>query len=108
MSPPASPVESIFLPPEGCDSKFQEKHLADPLHPFHALDYVYKILLEVIDNADASGRKHFRKDDIRSIAKKMHELTKEFKTLCPYWSDNNQKIKFINILQNQVHLYIYF
>ncbi|GES76937.1 kinase-like domain-containing protein [Rhizophagus clarus] len=69
------------------------------------LDYVCKILLEVIENACASGRKHFRNDDIREVAQKMSEHVNNIKRL---YLTNDQKDKLIRILENQECLYIHF
>ncbi|CAG8504900.1 20843_t:CDS:10 [Rhizophagus irregularis] len=84
-------------------SKFDIKNLTDPLDSYHALEYVFKVLGEVIENVVGSGRKHFRKDDIMEIAQKMRGHLKSFKH--QNWDNNDQKVKFISILKNQVHLY---
>jgi hypothetical protein len=83
--------------------KFEIRNLTDPLDSYYALEYVFKILGEVIENVVESGRKHFRKDDITEIAKKMRGQLKIFKH--QDWDNNDQKVQFINILKNHVHLY---
>ncbi|GES76941.1 kinase-like domain-containing protein [Rhizophagus clarus] len=103
---PVSPIETKF-------TKHDEFHTNDikkinDVDPYQKLDYVCKILFEVIDNAHASGRRHFRNDDIREIAKKMRGHVNSFKLLCPTWNDDIQKNKFMSILENQEHLYIHF
>ena len=105
MTSPVSPSDPVF---ERSGLKFPRKNLSDPLHPFFALEYVHKILCEVVGNADGSGRRHFRTDDIRKIAEQMRVHMNSFKIVCPHWIDNTQKIEFINILENQAHLYNHF
>ncbi len=90
------------------DPKYCTKILTDPLDPFFELEHLHKVIIEVIKNAVASGRNHFRNNDIREIAQQMHEHKNKFKNLCPYWGDNTQKVQFISIVKNQVHLYIHF
>ncbi len=84
------------------------KIFTNPLDPFFALEHVYKMLQEVIINATASGRKHFRNDSVKEIAQKMKDNKNKLKDLCLNWDDGAQKEQFINILKNKVHLYIYF
>ena len=84
------------------------KIFTNPLDPFFALEHVYKMLQEVIINATASGRKHFRNDSIKKIAQKMEGHKNKLKDLCQNWNDVVQKKQFINILKNRVHLYIHF
>ncbi|GES83604.1 kinase-like domain-containing protein [Rhizophagus clarus] len=84
-------------------SKFDIKSLTDPLDSYYAFEYAFKMLSEVIENVVESGRKHFRKDDIREIAKKMRGYLNKFNH--QDWDNNDQKVQFISILKNQVHLY---
>ena len=101
---PVSPVETIFVPPEeeDCNKSYMN------IDPLHQLEYVRKILCEVIENADASRRKHFRNDDIREIAQKMRGHVNNFRLECLTLYDDIQKVQFISILDNQIHLYIHF
>ncbi|PKB97781.1 kinase-like protein [Rhizophagus irregularis] len=100
---PISPVETIFVPPVSNDD--DKKSYNDDSDLTKKFDYVYKILCEVIENAVASKRKHFRNDDIREIAQKMNEHLVSFKTLI---LNNDQKDKLTRILENQEYLYIHF
>src|ERR1043165_3403187 len=43
-----------FIVPDGDYSKFYVKDLTDPLGPFFALEHVYKLFCEVMDNVTAS------------------------------------------------------
>jgi hypothetical protein len=97
-----SPAETLVVSPVEGDGK---KLYVDPLKQ---LEHIYIILCEVIENADASRRKHFKNDDIREVAQKMRGHVNNFKLLCPTWYDEMQKVKFISILENQEHLYIHF
>ena len=99
---------ALSLEIEYSSLKLFTKNVADPLHPFFALEYVYRILCEVIDNADESGRKHFRMDVVRKIAGQMRRHLNKFKIVCPHWSDKIQRVEFIDILKNQAHLYNHF
>ncbi|RIA81589.1 hypothetical protein C1645_550331 [Glomus cerebriforme] len=83
-------------------SKFYMESSTDPLDSYFALEYVCKILGEVVENVIESGRKHFRRDDIMEIAQKMRE---NLDGLNRNWYDSNQKVQFIRILKDQVHLY---
>jgi hypothetical protein len=83
-------------------------HPLGPLDPFLALEYVVKILGIVTINAVASKRKHFRVTDIKKIAQEINEHKINFEHLCPRWRNNYQKLQFIGILKNQVHLYTHF
>ncbi|CAG8568541.1 13370_t:CDS:10 [Funneliformis mosseae] len=103
-----SPTESIFVPPEGDYSKYYTKNLTDPLDPFFALEHAYQILCDVIANTVASGRRHFKNDEVKAIAHKMCGHMNRFKDTCPIWCESAQKAQFINIIKNQVHLYIHF
>ncbi|PKY49984.1 kinase-like protein [Rhizophagus irregularis] len=60
-------------------------------------------LTQVIENAVASRRKHFRVDDIWKIAQKLRGHSNDFKL--QIWNNEDQKDQFISILKNQVHLY---
>ncbi|CAI2162134.1 5760_t:CDS:10 [Funneliformis geosporum] len=103
-----SPTETIFVPPEGDYSKYYTKDSTDPLDPYYALEHAYQILCDVIANTVSSGRKHFKNDEVKAIAQKMYRHKNRIKDLCPNWGDSAQKVQFINIIKEQVHLYIYF
>jgi hypothetical protein len=90
------PVETIYVPPKSCINLSQK------------LNYVCKILYEIIENAHVSGKKLFKSDDIREIALKMSSHVNKFKLLFPTWNNEKQKETFISILENQEHLYIHF
>ncbi|RGB28186.1 kinase-like domain-containing protein [Rhizophagus diaphanus] len=72
-------------------NEFYNKSLTD------LLEYIFKILSEVIENANASGKKHFRKNDFMEIAQKLREHYYGFKLQI----NDVQKIQFISILKNQ-------
>ncbi|PKY12319.1 kinase-like protein [Rhizophagus irregularis] len=76
-------------------NKFYKKRLT------YLLEYIFKILSEVIENANASGKKHFRTNDFMEIAQKLREHYYGFKLQI----NDVQNIQFISILKNQVHLY---
>uniref|UniRef100_U9SUG7 Protein kinase domain-containing protein n=1 Tax=Rhizophagus irregularis (strain DAOM 181602 / DAOM 197198 / MUCL 43194) TaxID=747089 RepID=U9SUG7_RHIID len=105
VSPPTIFVESTTTTRKWDYSDFDKR---DSLDPYLALEYVYKILCEVVTNAIESERKHFRKDDVKKIANEIHEQMSEFKSLCKYWDNDTQKIQFISILKKQAHLYIHY
>ncbi|GES87218.1 kinase-like domain-containing protein [Rhizophagus clarus] len=105
-SPPTLYIEPITRKWDYSD--FDKGKLISLLDPFYALEYVYKILCEVVMNAIGSERKHFRKDDIKKIAEEIHERMNNFKSLCKNWDNDSQKIQFIKILKNQAHLYIHY
>ncbi|GBC50222.2 uncharacterized protein OCT59_017269 [Rhizophagus irregularis] len=98
---PASSTDTLIVEVVGDGKKLY-------LDPSQQLDHICQILFEVIDNADASRRRHFRTDDIREIAQKMHGHVNSFRLLCPIWYDEIQKVKFISILENQQYMYIHF
>src|SRR5688572_1960441 len=100
-----SSAETIFVPPEGDYSKYYTKNLTNPLDPFFALERAYQILCDVIANTVASGRRHFKNDEVKAIAHKMCGHMNRFKDICPIWCESAQKAQFINITKNQVHLY---
>jgi hypothetical protein len=106
VSPPTLFIETTIR--EWDYSDFDKKYLRDSLDPFFALEYVYKILREVVTNAIESERKHFRKDDIRKIANEIHEQMSNFKSICKNWDDIAQKVQFIRILKKQAHIYIHY
>lgn len=66
-----------------------------------SLEYIFKILCEVIKNAIESGRKLFRTNDFMEIAQKMREHYYGFKF--QIWDNDGQKKQFISILEDQVH-----
>jgi hypothetical protein len=119
---PISPVETLFVPPESDDDSKKsyindinlsqkldddddKKSYINDIDLSQKLVYVCKILFEVIENAHASGRKHFRNDYIREIAQKMSEHANIFKLLS---LNDDQKNKLRKILGNQEYLYIHF
>src|SRR5581483_4699050 len=109
-SPP--PTISLWMSPVETSliwnySKFDKKDLTDELDPYYALDYVYKILSEVVENAIASGAKNFRSVDIKKVAYEVNENLRHFKDLCQHWNNVTQKVQFIDILKKQAHLYVY-
>ncbi|CAG8454737.1 19577_t:CDS:10 [Rhizophagus irregularis] len=98
---PASSTDTLFVEADGDGKKLY-------LDPTQQLENICQILFEVIDNADASRRRHFRTDDIREIAQKMRGHVNSFRLLSPIWYDEIQKVKFISILENQQYMYIHF
>uniref|UniRef100_U9UD93 Protein kinase domain-containing protein n=1 Tax=Rhizophagus irregularis (strain DAOM 181602 / DAOM 197198 / MUCL 43194) TaxID=747089 RepID=U9UD93_RHIID len=72
-------------------NKFYKKRLT------YLLEYIFKILSEVIENANASGKKHFRTNDFMEIAQKLREHYYGFKLQI----NDVQNIQFISILKNQ-------
>ncbi|CAI2162136.1 5761_t:CDS:10 [Funneliformis geosporum] len=110
-TPETSPTETIFVPPEGfVPSKvdYNKYDLNNSLDPYLELEHLNKLLYEVIENSVASGRKHFRNDEVMQIAEKLREHKNNFKHLCQLWHDIVQKGRFIKIINNQVALYIHF